>query len=75
MTATKESQDESEGAVDDSQPVCEREVELEEEDVIEEDGVILDKGYQSALDCTTCKKSLTNGRVLQTTNRCIGIRA
>ena len=55
MTATKESQDESEGAVDDSQPVCEHEVELEEEVVIEEDGVIW---YQSALDCTTCKKSL-----------------
>ena len=58
MTATKESQDESEGAVDDSQPVCECEVELEEEVVIEEDGVILDEGNQSILDCTTCKKSL-----------------
>ena len=38
--------------------MCECEVELEEEDVIEEDGVILDEGYQSALDCTTWKKSL-----------------
>ena len=31
---------------------------FEEEGVIEDDGVIVDEGYQSALDCTICKKSL-----------------
>ena len=31
---------------------------LEEEGVIEEDGVNLDEGYQSTLDCTKCKNNL-----------------
>ena len=31
---------------------------LIEEDVTEEGNVIRDEGYQSALDCTTCKNSL-----------------
>ena len=40
--------------------MCEDEPEalLQEEGVIKEDGVNLDEGYQSALDCTTCKKNL-----------------
>ena len=41
--------------------MCEDEpvVLLEEEGVIEEDGVNLDEGYQSTLDCTKCKNNLT----------------
>ena len=31
---------------------------LEEENVIEEKGMIVDEGYQSVLDCSTCRKSL-----------------
>ena len=40
--------------------MCEDEpvVLLEEEGVIEEDGVNLDEGYQSTLDCITCKNNL-----------------
>ena len=31
---------------------------LEEENAIEEKRMIVDEGYQSALDCSTCRKSL-----------------
>ena len=31
---------------------------LEEENAIEEKGMIVDEGYRSALDCSTCRKSL-----------------
>ena len=33
---------------------------LEEENAIEEKRMIVDEGYQSALDCSTCRKSLAN---------------
>ena len=85
---SKESQDDSKGAVDVSQPMLEDEVVLEEEVMVEEGGLVeeevmveegglveeevmveeagvleeegcgRDEGYQSALDCTTCKNGL-----------------